>query len=435
MVSGIGSAFDLQPKEAVDFFRHKGFQFAFDWTDMLKEEHDANFTVAKITDLDLLSEVRDAVDQAIAEGTTFETFKERLIPTLQEAGWWGGKMVLDADTGEEREVQLGSPRRLRTIFETNLKTAYAAGRYQQIQDTKDDFPYLMYDAVKDDRTREEHLAWDGLVLPVDDPWWKTHYPPNGWNCRCSVIQVDERTLGQLGKSGPDKAPPIETRPWLNPSTGEEEDVPTGIDPGWDYAPGRSRAEQVREVLDEKIIQAEPEFASALMENLPDPVTEALDDEFKAWAEPILETRQTTRDYRVAGTIDSDVLAALDEIGKKPSSGSILVTDETIVHMNDSGKVRRERTIPKDVLKDLRRHLREAQAVLFDEEDPALIYVLNLPLENENEIGKIVIRTEFQRWVKGQEGKKKKVGNFIRTGGIVRRGNLANPRYLILKGEV
>ena len=42
----------------------------------------------------------------------------------------------------------------------------------------------MYDAVNDSRTRPQHLEWDGLVLPVDHPFWKTHAPPNGWGCRC-----------------------------------------------------------------------------------------------------------------------------------------------------------------------------------------------------------------------------------------------------------
>lgn len=262
MVSVLRQAFDLEPKEAVEFLRQKGFRTTFNWAEMLKDEHDVDFTVAKMADMDLLKEVKQAVDKAITAGTTKKDFADSLEPLLQSRGWWGRKVVTDPNTGEEKEVQLGSSRRLETIFRTNLKTAYAAGRYQQIQDTKEGFPFLMYDAVDDDRTRPEHAAWDGLVLPVDDDWWKTHYPPNGWNCRCCVIQVNDRMLSKMGKEGPDTAPNYGTRPWVNPATQETEQVPVGIDPGWDYAPGASRVDQVQEVLDEKLVDMPEDWVDA-----------------------------------------------------------------------------------------------------------------------------------------------------------------------------
>ena len=48
---------------------------------------------------------------------------------------------------------------------------------------------LQYRTVGDDRVREEHAELDGITLPIDDPFWHTYYPPNGWNCRCTVVQV------------------------------------------------------------------------------------------------------------------------------------------------------------------------------------------------------------------------------------------------------
>ncbi|MGK9943764.1 phage minor head protein, partial [Salmonella enterica subsp. enterica] len=92
---------------------------------------------------------------------------------------------------------------------------YAAGEWAQIRDTARSAPYLMYDAVGDARTREQHRAWDGTVLRWDDAWWQTHRPPNGWNCRCTVIQLGERDLAALGKDGPDEAPPVKRREWVN----------------------------------------------------------------------------------------------------------------------------------------------------------------------------------------------------------------------------
>jgi hypothetical protein len=83
-----------------------------------------------------------------------------------------------------------------------------------------------------------HLAWDGLTLRADDPWWDAHYPPNGWRCGCRVSVVSEAGLKRMGKSAPDPSPPTVTRPWTNPKTGAVHQVPVGIDPGFDYRGAR-----------------------------------------------------------------------------------------------------------------------------------------------------------------------------------------------------
>lgn len=244
--------FTLAPRQALKFFRDKGLKPSFAWQDMWQEEHDAAFTVAKMMNVDLLADVRAAVDKAIAEGQTLQEFSKLLKPRLVEAGWWGKAVMEDPADGTSQLVQLGSVRRLRTIFRVNMQTSYAAGSWAQIQDTKSEAPYLMYDAIDDNRTRPQHRAWDGTVLPVDDPWWRTHTPPNGWNCRCSVIQLSKSQAASMGKAQPDKAPPSPTREYTNPRTGEVVRVPVGIDPGFGYNPGESRVEHLRQVYDQKV---------------------------------------------------------------------------------------------------------------------------------------------------------------------------------------
>ena len=243
--------FDLEPRKALEFFRGKGLATSFAWQDVWQYQHDEAFTVAKMMQVDLLKDVRAAVDKAIQEGQTLETFREQIKPRLLEAGWWGKADMTDPATGETKTVQLGSPRRLRVIFETNMQTAYSAGHWAQIRQTKESAPYLMYDAVNDAQTRPEHAAWDGLVLAADDPWWQVHFPPNDWGCRCGVIQITQDQLPALGKDTPDEAPPDQMREWTNPRTGEVEQVPKGVGPGWAYAPGASRIDLLREQLAEK----------------------------------------------------------------------------------------------------------------------------------------------------------------------------------------
>lgn len=244
----VEARFDLPPREALAFFRAKGYATTFAWQDAWQQDNDSAFQVAKMLNVDLLRDVRAAVDKALAEGQTFEQFREGIEGRLVQAGWWGRADMKDPLTGETVNVQLGSPRRLRTIFRTNLQTAYAAGHWQQIQDNKADAPLLMYDAVDDQATRDEHKAWDGTILPADDPWWQTHMPPNGWNCRCGVIQLSLGQGADMGYEPTDRAPAGGTRDYTNPRTGEVSRVPEGIDPGWAYNPGASRTELLREQL-------------------------------------------------------------------------------------------------------------------------------------------------------------------------------------------
>lgn len=243
--------FDLPPEKAIAFFKGKGFATSFAWQDVWREEHDAAFTVAKMLRVDLLTDMRDAVGKAISDGLTLEQFKDLIEPRLVEAGWWGQAEMVDPATGESQLVQLGSPRRLKTIFETNMRTAYAAGHWDEIQESAADAPYLMYDAVDDGATRDEHRAWDGTVLPASDPWWASHFPPNDWGCRCGVIQLSADQVEAMGLSVASKAPATKLREYTNPRTGEVQMVPEGIGAGWDYNPGASRQADLRRQLAEK----------------------------------------------------------------------------------------------------------------------------------------------------------------------------------------
>ena len=230
----------LTPEAAVEFFRQKGFKIGFDHRDVWQQEHQAAFTVAKAMQLDLLVEIRDQVDAALADGTTFETFKAALKPNLVKRGWWGRAMMTDPADGQIKEVQLGSARRLKVIYDTNLRTAHSEGQWERIQEAKATLPYLMYDHTPSAHERKEHAAWDGLVLPADDPWWQSHMPVKAWGCKCRVIQVGSRQIERQGlKVG--QAPAERYYDYTNKRTGEMQRVPAGVDPEFNYAPGGRRA--------------------------------------------------------------------------------------------------------------------------------------------------------------------------------------------------
>lgn len=67
-------------------------------------------------------------------------------------------------------------------------SATMAAKWEQFSEDGDRY-YLQYRTAKDDKVRPEHAALDGVTLPMSDSFWETYYPPNGWNCRCTVVQV------------------------------------------------------------------------------------------------------------------------------------------------------------------------------------------------------------------------------------------------------
>ncbi len=230
---------NLPPREAVEHFRAKGYHVGYSWLDTDALMHRYSFTVAKAMDLDILQDIRGEVDRSIAEGITFEEFYDNLEPRLKARGWWGRQRMVDPLTGKVRTVELGSPRRLRIIFDTNLRMSYSRGRWDRIQRVAQRRPYLRYVAVQDARTRPEHMAWHGTILRWDHPFWQTHYPPNGWRCRCTVEQLSEFDLEEDGFRVSDGPPAGSetTRPWFNKRTGQTIQVPVGIDPGFGHNVG------------------------------------------------------------------------------------------------------------------------------------------------------------------------------------------------------
>lgn len=245
------------PPEVAAFFRNKRLRPAFDWEDVEPEEHAVAFTVAKAMQVDVLEAIQGALQVAIDEGIPYRQFAKDLEPRLRKLGWWGVREQIDPLTGEVRKVRLGSPRRLETIYRANLRSARAAGQWDRIQRTKDALPYLVYLLGPSERHRPQHEAKQGLVLPVDDPFWQQWYPPNGWGCKCHVRQITRREAERRGIS---ESPETPMREVFNLRTGEIKSIPSGIDPGWEMNPGLYRQRRMEEFLRGKLDAADPAIA-------------------------------------------------------------------------------------------------------------------------------------------------------------------------------
>lgn len=217
-------------KEQIAFFRQKLNMPTATWTDIFDGQHSRAFVVAGAMRDDLLADLRAAVDKAILEGGTLQQFRKDFDEIVKRYGW---------------AYQGGRNWRTRVIYETNLNTSYMTGRYEQMKAVSRTRPFWRY--KHDDRVehpRLHHLAWDGLVLRHDDPFWAMHFPPNGWGCKCRVETLSARDLKRLGKDGPDAAPEIEMETRVvgangpNPRTVQ---VPKGVDPGFGYNVGEANS--------------------------------------------------------------------------------------------------------------------------------------------------------------------------------------------------
>lgn len=233
----------LAPREAITFFRSKGYAnqlTRFDYRDVWQEEHARQFVVAKAMQDDVLVAIRDAIEQALVDGTTYTDFRDQLKPKLQSLGWWGKGIERDPVTGELKEVQLGSMHRLRTIFHTNVSTAYAAGRWARLSGSTL-LRYLEYHQIDRPTARDEHKPFDGIILPVTHPLWRKIFPPNGWYCGCDVRPMTEGMIAREGKrvTTEDELAAMQTVEWTNPRTGRVENLLDGIDPSFASNPGHA----------------------------------------------------------------------------------------------------------------------------------------------------------------------------------------------------
>lgn len=211
-------------QEAIDHFREKVNIPTAGWEDLRGAAHAKGFTVAGAAKADLLQDFRGTIDKMIAEGKTITDFRRDFDKIVAKHGWnYKGKRGW----------------RTRVIYNTNMRTAHMAGRWAQFQRLKHRRPYLQYLTVGDGRVRPEHAAWNGKVIHIDDPWLSTHFPPNGWGCRCTMRSLSKRQLDKMGLQV-SAAPPPELEQRISTTTGEILGrVPKGIDTGWDYNVGRA----------------------------------------------------------------------------------------------------------------------------------------------------------------------------------------------------
>jgi SPP1 gp7 family putative phage head morphogenesis protein len=199
------------------------------WNDYQDSEANAVFWSAGAVDATLVSDLQKSVTRAIQNGTPYDSpeFAAQIANFSEQYGW---------------DIKGGADWRARLILTQNLRQSYAAGRHDQQfdRDVMKLQPYLQYLHSDSRAPRPAHLALDGKVFRKGDPIVSSIYPPNGFNCGCSMISLSQR---QLDKKGLDVGQIAlgDTLPYVD-GNGQTKQAIIEPDTGFNSAPS-SNAEQ------------------------------------------------------------------------------------------------------------------------------------------------------------------------------------------------
>ena len=322
------------PQKALEYIKQKKLKPAFSYKDVWNEEHITSFTVAKVMQIDILKDMKDAVEKAIANGETLSQFKKNLLPTLYQKGWSGKQIIKDDKTGEDVEVYIDAPHRLKTIYETNLRSAYMKGRFDRSYES-DAHPYLMYRVGPSKVHRPEHLAFDGLILDKNDKFWLSHNPPNGWGCKCYTVAVSKERKERYEKEGipgdcpleasnPESmpltikikaktvSPKISYKTYINKRNGTISKAPSGVDPSFNFNIGNYSRDLV--LFDDFMRKGKKDFPKRF-ENIAETIlrNEIKKEQFESFIEKAFANDNNSKNITAVGFINSIVVNKLKKI--------------------------------------------------------------------------------------------------------------------------
>lgn len=418
----------VEPRDAVAAFEERKLLLpSFRWQDVWQEEHQRGFAVAGVMRGDVLSIFRDALDAKYADASTLEDFRKAIRPALAAKGFWGDVEVTDPATGETRITRFDDAR-LRLIYETNVRSSYAAGQWQRYQKTKAAFPFILYRTKEDDFVRPAHAAWDNLVLPIDDEFWQTHWPPCGWGCRCHVIQLNQRGIDKLQAAGQKlnfTAPPTQMLPYVNPYTGEIKAVPYGVDPGFGYNAGvrnEHRDAALAELVLQKAARSQAFSGAVLAAQAATDMPALLvrrADQFAKWVTDQLAAGRSSGAVFTLGTMRPQVVLALAAIGEPLESAILAVRDKDLIHTlrEAVGRGGVREAIPLDLYTQLPMLLAKPTAVLrVTGTDSGLVYVVDVQDANGKVLKLYVLMSQdVSQAIDGQ--RVRKTLNLVRTASL------------------
>lgn len=407
------------------------------YTDVWQEQNALAFTVAGAQSAQMVSDFHQVITKAIRDGTTLAEFREDFDAIVERFGW---------------SYRGTRGWRTRVIFETNLRTAYQPGRWQQAWEAREDRPFLRYVAVMDGRTRDLHRQWNGTILPIGADWWRTHYPPNGWGCRCRVQSLSARDMERRGftVTEPAPKPDLVARQVNTPDGARTELVPESIDPGWAYNVGLAgqSARAAQQAL-RQVGTMPPEVGAAAVAEFGDAARRAVGEDYRGWVRGILakatggqafDARQLRPDgsWKALGAFSPQVVETLLGRGEPIASAGIGISSQGLAHMlrADKAAALTKAGLPRalsvaDVLA-LPEAVAAPRAVLRQRDNGRILLVFDPADPNDARDAKVVVQINRTEKLEGEASR----FNAAHSAGIVDRTSLSDTRfYELLEGTL
>lgn len=401
-------------KEAIDHFQGKLKIPTEHWDSMLGEAHAKAFTVAGATKADLLTDFHTAVSDAISNGTTITEFRKQFDKTVAKHGWsYKGKRGW----------------RTRVIYDTNLRTAHAAGKWQQFQQLKDRRPFLQYFDAGDGRVRPKHHEWNLIVLHIDDPWWSSHYPPNDFGCRCGARSLSLRQIKKEKLDISGQAPALDLTERINIASGEiYGEVPKGIGVGWNYNVGQAWLGPDI-AFGEKIMAMPSPLRTAALKNAKD-LAPHLEKVFSPWANKLLTCKKPLGEIKTVGYLSPRIVDELIRRNQAPTTAVITTADSDIISMLQGATDIQK--LPIDMVRSLPNFIQKPQAILWDKSKSGLLYIFNAP-GGAGDV-KTALRVNIKTINKAANGASQT--NSLKAGNLVELKSLKDKQiYDVLEGKL
>jgi len=376
------------------------------WDDIQGRAHDKAFIVAGAAKADLLADLHAELVQRATDGKGLEAFRKEFKAIVAKHGWTGW-------TGEGTKE--GEAWRTRIIYQTNMATSYAAGRYAQMSDPEvlALHPYWRYihsDGVLN--PRQQHLAWHGLTLLASHPFWQTHFAPNGFGCQCRITSVTRAEGEASARAG--LGDPPDGWDKIDPATGEQ----VGIGKSFGYAPGASVKASLQSLVDDKLIKLDAPIGAAMWETLKPVLLTEKAAGFAEFVDVTLSGPVRGKHF-VAGALKPEWVDAATKVNLTPASSEIVVRDADVWHTFRDTK---KDTLDLAWYKGLPILLDQPSAVVIDSTHPnEPAYLLFFDVSNDSK--KLVVRVNYRV---------KKLGmvNIVETGRLV---DLSGVRAMIGHG--
>lgn len=140
------------------------------------------FTIAGKEDKRIQAYIRQEIANAITEGVIEgEELEKRARDAFRRYG-----------------ITSQTPFHAETVFRTNVQSVLNDARWQMIRtpEIRQRIAYLQYVTKEDTKVRATHRKMHGIIRPMSDPVWQSWWPPNGYNCRCTIKVITQEEANE-----------------------------------------------------------------------------------------------------------------------------------------------------------------------------------------------------------------------------------------------